>query len=167
MSCCCNEPTIEVDGGKLWQWDIGRYLVVLNVPVGCKANFAHMGDDRALVLTVEDLRVRIPDEMLQGGDILVWLVQGDRTLTGKILHVRRRPKPDSYIYTPTETETLDGIKKWVESMIDPSTGGIKGEKGDPGTMWYTGAGNPNAGARVGDLYLDTATGEYFQYGEQE
>ena len=116
---------VQVVGGPVWQWDSGRRVSVL----GDEAHFARAGDDEALVVPVDgDGLADIPSQLLQDGcDLLCWAVEGNATVASDVIRVSPRPRPSDYVYTPTEVETVEGVKAWVEARIAEieSTGGLR------------------------------------------
>lgn len=76
-----------------------------------------------------------------------------------VFRVRRRAKPDGYVYTEPEVKTWADVEDWVREQLSHA--------GEPGTKWYVGDGSPAIGGRIGDLYLDTKTGTYYRYGERK
>ena len=116
---------VQVIGGPVWQWDSGRRV---SAP-GDEAHFARPGDDEALVVPVDgDGLADVPSQLLQSaGDLLCWAVEGDATIGSTVIRVSARPRPSDYVYTPTEVETVEGVKAWVEERIAEieSTGGLR------------------------------------------
>lgn len=116
---------VQVIGGPVWQWDSGRRV---SAP-GDEAHFARPGDDEALVVPVDgDGLADVPSQLLQSaGDLFCWAVEGDVTIGSTVIRVSARPRPSDYVYTPTEVETVEGVKAWVEERIAEieSTGGLR------------------------------------------
>lgn len=116
---------VQVIGGPVWQWDSGRRV---SAP-GDEAHFARPGDDEALVVPVDgDGLADVPSQLLQSaGDLFCWAVEGDATIGSTVIRVSARPRPSDYVYTPTEVETVEGVKAWVEERIAEieSTGGLR------------------------------------------
>lgn len=150
---------IQLIGPTLYQWDTGR-RVSIAVSGATEAHFAVATSSRALVVPVVAGVAEIPALLIAYGmDITVWASDGRDTLALAVIRVRPRPKPDDYIYTEDETKTWADIEDWVREQLKTV--------GDPGTNWYVGVGSPAIGGRVGDLYLDSETGTYYRYGEEE
>lgn len=157
LACFCE--AVRPIGGPLRQWDTGREVRV-DVPGATQALFAAGGWTKALVAEVTGGTSLVPDSALvPGSDVTVWASDGKRALSDTTLCVKPRAKPDDYVYTPDEVQTWADIRDWVNERL--------AHAGEPGTKWYTGSGAPAIGGRPGDLYLDTATGRYYRYGEQE
>lgn len=109
----------------MWQWDSGRSV---EAPGASRVHFAWDGSDEALVVAVGgDGLADIPSQLLQrAGDLLCWAVEGDATTGSDVIRVSARPRPSDYVYTPTQVETVEGVKAWVEERIAEieSTGGL-------------------------------------------
>lgn len=117
---------IELVGGKLYQWETGRMLLV-EADVDSEANaiqFANQGDTVALEIEHDFTRadgepkIRIPDKCLQSGkNLLVYLVKtvsneesddhSSRILETKIFSVAAKPRPKTYI--PIAAEEALGV----------------------------------------------------------
>ncbi len=60
----------------------------------------------------------------------------------------------------------DGTTEWItrDSLVgEAGDDGDDGDDGTDGTVWTTGSGAPIATAAVGDLYLDSVTGDVWRY----
>lgn len=112
-------PTINLDDSRneLWQWDTGRYL---NLP-DTDAKEVHIsrgGMRSARVVKIQEQKAVIPDGLLVfGGRLFVYIVQasvtGEMTVYEKWFDIRRRPKPDDYIYTDDEIRQWE----WLEERL--------------------------------------------------
>lgn len=150
---------IELLGGELWQWDTSRRVRV-KVQGATEVHFATVDSERAMVIPLVGGVVDVPDILLTVGSALaVWAADGRDTLTHAVFRVRRRAKPDGYVYTEPEVKTWADVESWVREQLKAA--------GESGTKWYVGDGSPSIGGRVGDLYLDSETGTYYRYGEKE
>ena len=119
----------------LWQWDTDRYVVVENYVDGMVANMACEGDTLAYTVEIEmevpsgDYTARIPDELLQRGEQILFFIRMDGdTVFAKRFAVLARPKPDDYIYTPTEAHgwaelkfEIDEINEQLRTYLKPAT----------------------------------------------
>lgn len=95
---------VEVQGGPVWQWDIGRYVSISGCGQVQAVDMAVRGAVMSVTVAVERGRAPIPNELLQdGADIHVWAKVGERTVGIAHIPVRRRPKPDDYVYVVTPT----------------------------------------------------------------
>lgn len=120
---------IEVIGGKLWQWDTGR-KVRLTAPWGAEIYEVHFDNDttdNALVGVVKFengiVTSEIPNILLQSSNNLtIYSVSvdenGRRTEKRLTVAVKRRPKPDDYVYTETEVKNWDSLEKKINAAID-------------------------------------------------
>jgi hypothetical protein len=65
------------------------------------------------------------------------------------------------------TQTSDGYLSKEDWARFNSNRGDQGVEGERGTLWYTGIADPIAGSPAGaqshDIYLNTVTGDLFQY----
>lgn len=101
-----------------WQWDTGRKLKVTGLEEGSQIHFHREGMElpfTVLVYTVgSDLLCDVPDELLQQAKtfaayIYVTDVNGYLTKASKTFVVEERPKPNNYVYTPTEIKTWEQL----------------------------------------------------------
>lgn len=130
MSCeiCCDE-NIQIYGDDLFQWDIDRQVVILNDPTIQQVHFSHCKEDgRALVVEAtknenEELLAYIPNSLLTSPrNIYVWTWKDEHTISGIYrLQVHARPRPDNYIYKPTDVLTLESVVQWVKDYIQQFT----------------------------------------------
>lgn len=123
---------IEVLNGQLHQWDTGRKVKIAYeaYPVD-EVHFANIGDESALVVETykEDGEIvaNIPNILLQNNrGIYAYLVyrteSGEITQTRHILKVKRRPKPDDYVYTETEVLTWKALDERLKKVEDNTSG---------------------------------------------
>lgn len=89
---------IEINGTELNQWDTGRSVKV----TGLEANhvhFANTGDSAAVVMDLVEGSSKIPDYLLQTGkQLCVYVVADGVTIERKTFSVRKRERPENYIY---------------------------------------------------------------------
>ena len=116
---------IRVVGGPVWQWDLGRRV---SAGWAGQVHFARPGDDEALVSPVgDDGTAEVPSQLLlEPGDVLCWAVLDGSTRATLAIPVVGRPQPSDWAYTPTEVETVEGVKAWVEGRISElqESGGV-------------------------------------------
>lgn len=103
-----------------WQWDLGC-KVLTDQPY---VHFAHLHDAEALVVEAVDGEAEIPNILLQDSqDIYAWAYDGARVRQGCKLSggmripVNARPRPQGYIYEPTQVMELEELKEWVKEQI--------------------------------------------------
>lgn len=114
---------IKLNDGRneLWQWDTGR---VLTVTEECDImHFANLMYGNAIPVQVVDGLVNIPDELLQtGADLICWCFIGNPengyTKLTKTFEVNKKPKPNDYVFTPTEQITIKDLIQRVETAED-------------------------------------------------
>ena len=102
------------------QWDTGRYVTVDGASV-TEIHFAHPGDTSPVTVPVRDGRAAIPDTLLATGMSVIAYARaadgtGSYTVEERVFPVRRRPKPDGYIYTPAEKRTLEALEARVAAL---------------------------------------------------
>lgn len=129
-----------------WQWDTGC-KVVLRVPA-CRSVHFHSGaDENALICPVYEQDgehlANVPDVLLQtAGQLRIYAYvtdeAGGRTVLSEVFLVQPRPKPQDYIYTETESWS---VEKAVADALEQAkqSGDFKGEpgpKGDPGAVKF-------------------------------
>ena len=127
MSCeiCCDD-SIQIYGDDLYQWDIDRSVIIQNDDTIEQVHFSHCKEDgRALVVETRkddlgNLLAYIPNSLLTSPrDIYVWTWKDEHTISGMCkLQVHARPRPDNYIYKPTDVLTLEAVVQWVKDFIE-------------------------------------------------
>lgn len=113
------KPTINLDDSKseLWQWDTGRYLSLPDTDAK-EVHISRGGMRSAHVVKIQEQKAVIPDDLLVlGGRLFVYIVQqnatGEMTIYDKWFDIRRRPKPDDYIYTEQEIKRWEALEKRI------------------------------------------------------
>ena len=112
--------TITIKDGRteLWQWDTGRKLQItgdihetdwVHFRLCSSAELASVHPYQSGEVMLAD----ITDELLQAGKrmivyVYVYDADGTKTTVRKELPVKGRPKPEDYVYTPTE------VKRWTD-----------------------------------------------------
>ena len=121
---------IEIaDGrGALWQWDTGRRVKITDGDGVDQIHYQHSCFGRSVDVDVEDDGTAIiPDELLQDGHPLTAYAHvADDTIAGytnvqEDFVVHRRAKPASYVFTPTDQKTLDGLQKQIGDLAGLAT----------------------------------------------
>ncbi|MCI7428516.1 MAG: hypothetical protein MSS83_05365 [Methanobrevibacter sp.] len=120
----------EVTTDRLFQWDIGQKIQLLNIGTATAPNvhFCNKKSDNALVVTSSGsdgtYTANIPNTLLaEEYDITAFIYIGDNTeaKTIKVIHipVTKRTKPSSYIYT-TDEDVIDfmAISAEIHSLLD-------------------------------------------------
>lgn len=127
------ETTVVIDG--LTQWDRGRKLRIVDddLPAAFEVHFAPRACKTAYVVEATSTggvaTVGIPDEALQHGrDIRVYIYIDGKTVKTIVMPVGRRPKPEDYVYTPSERLSYASLEKRVDA-IEQGGGGSGGGGG--------------------------------------
>lgn len=122
---------ISVQGGPVWQWDTGRAVEVRSGTAE-RVHFARPDDEEALVVeTVQEggrKTAEIPTQLLsEPGTVTCWIWEDGRTTASLSIPVVARPRPSDWVYTPTQVETVESLKEWVEERIGEieTTGGLE------------------------------------------
>ena len=89
---------IQIVGPQLTQWDTGR-SVSISDSNATKIHFANQGDSKAVIIDIINGEAKIPDYLLQTGKTLfAYAVLDGVTLESKSFAVRKREKPENYVY---------------------------------------------------------------------
>lgn len=111
---------IELSTGLdyFWQWDTNTKLKIPDeIP---EAHFRF--DNKVATIEVEDGWVKIPDELMQKRqDIEVWTYDKEHTMDFGRIECHRRPKPDTYVYTPTEIKRWDDLDERIKALEENNT----------------------------------------------
>ena len=101
---------IEIIGGRLTQWDHARMVQVLNSEA-THVHFANPGDVTAAIMKLEEGKALVPDYLLQTGKaVLAYAVLNGVTLEVQSFPVRRRERPDGYVYE-------DDTRNYIYALI--------------------------------------------------
>ena len=83
---------------QLSQWDVGRVVSISNSEA-THIHFANQGDSKAVIIEIENESAKIPDYLLQTGKtVIAYAVKDGVTLESKSFSVRKREKPENYVY---------------------------------------------------------------------
>ena len=130
---------IQNVGPQFSQWDTGR-SVSISDSNATHVHFANQGDSKAVIIEITDGAAKIPDYLFQTGkSLLAYAVLDGVTLECKSFPVRKRARPETYIYEETEVKTWESAVALALTMARES-GEFKGEKGDvpvKGLDYYT------------------------------
>lgn len=89
---------IQIAGSQLSQWDVGRSVSVSDSKA-THVHFANQGDSKAPIIKIENGGAKIPDYLLQTGKaLLAYAVLDGVTLECKSFAVRKRERPENYVY---------------------------------------------------------------------
>lgn len=151
---------IQLIGGDLYQWDVRRSVVF--TPEGTDAealHFAHQGDSKAVIMELVDSQARIPDYLLQSDKALcVYAVSAGVTFEKVILPVRKRERPENYVYEDDRRNYIYELIQAAKDAVDDAntvvaelrtardSGEFDGPQGDPGSsgVYVLGEGETEA-----------------------
>lgn len=116
-----------IDGCKsrFYQWDTGQRLIVIKADACSEVHFRNRHTENALVVRIEmenGMRVaNVPNILLQTDDAitayLICLEDGEtETRYAKTFVVRRREKPESYVYTETEVLNYSSLVARIDQI---------------------------------------------------
>lgn len=115
---------------ELWQWDTGRQIDCAGLQAGTKVQFAY-SDTQTLSTAVKSVSganvADVPNQMLlRSGALMVYayVTEADGASYTKYaarLNVQARPKPDDYVYTPTEVQSWQTIRDETGDLDDLTT----------------------------------------------
>lgn len=119
-----------IGGAELWQWDTGRQIDCAGLQAGTKVQFAY-SDTQTLSTAVKSVSganvADVPNQMLlRSGALMVYayVTEADGASYTKYaarLNVQARPKPDDYVYTPTEVQSWKTIRDEIGDLDDLTT----------------------------------------------
>lgn len=119
-----------IGGAELWQWDTGRQIDCAGLQAGTKVQFAY-SDTQTLstaVKTADGASVAdVPNQLLlRSGALMVYayVTEADGVSYTKYaarFNVQARPKPDDYVYTPTEVQSWQTIRNEIGDLDDLTT----------------------------------------------
>ena len=119
-----------IGGAELWQWDTGRQIDCAGLQEGTKVQFAY-SDTQTLSTTVKTAGgasvADVPNQLLlRSGALMVYayVTEADGVSYTKYaarFNVQARPKPDDYVYTPTEVQSWQTIRDEIGDLDDLTT----------------------------------------------
>lgn len=119
-----------IGGAELWQWDTGRQIDCAGLQAGTKVQFAY-SDTQTLSTAVKSVSganvADVPNQMLlRSGALMVYayVTEADGVSYTKYaarFNVQARPKPDDYVYTPTELKSWQTIRDEIGDLDDLTT----------------------------------------------
>lgn len=108
---------IEIVDVPLTQWDVNRKVEVTGEAK--YVHFANAGDSKAVKLPLVNGQCEIPEHLLQTGKALnVYAVLEGVTLESRSFAVRKRERPEDYIYEPDKRD-------YIYTLIDEANDAIK------------------------------------------
>ena len=103
---------------QLSQWDVGRSISVSETNA-THAHFANQGDSKAVIIDIIEGNAKIPDYLLQTGKTLIaYLVLDGVTLESKSFPVRKRERPENYVYE-------DDQRNYIYELITNAENAVK------------------------------------------
>lgn len=89
---------IDIIGTMLYQWDTGRSIKVTDSSA-THVHFANVGDSQAVIMELAESQALIPDYLLQTGkQLCVYAVANGVTIEHNVFAVKKRERPENYIY---------------------------------------------------------------------
>ena len=153
---------IEIKGSELNQWDTGRGVIVTGIEAEY-VHFANQGDSKAVIMGLVDIDATIPDFLLQTGKPLcVYAVRDGVTLESRIFSVKKRPRPENYVYEDDQRNYIYKLITNAENAVEDATAAAKGanaaaeqaSKASAGATVAT--GNANAATENANLAAKSA-----------
>lgn len=108
-----------------YQWDLDRKISVNDKSI-TQLHFTNATTNNALVVVVKDLEADVPNILLQESwDIIVYGYDDNHTRYEQRFEVKKRSKPESYVYTETEVlnyntlvQELENINENIEAIVE-------------------------------------------------
>lgn len=109
---------IQIVGPQLSQWDTGRSVSISNSNA-TKIHFANQGDSKAVIIDVINGEAKIPDYLLQTGKtLLAYAVLDGVTLESKTFAVRKRERPENYVYEDDQRNYIYELIADAENAVE-------------------------------------------------
>ena len=106
---------------QLSQWDVGRIVSISNSEA-THIHFANQGDSKAVIIEIENGSAKIPDYLLQTGKtIIAYAVCDGVTLESKSFSVRKRERPENYIYEEDQRNFIYELITSAENAIEEAS----------------------------------------------
>lgn len=113
---------IEIIGTELNQWDVGRSVTVTDTSA-THVHFANTGDSKAVIMEFAEGGVNIPDFLLQTGkQLCVYAVANGVTVERKTFPVRKRERPENYVYDDDQRNYIYELIKAAEDAAANNVG---------------------------------------------
>lgn len=102
---------------QLNQWDVGRSVSVSDSNA-THIHFANQGDSKAVIIKITDGSAKIPDYLLQTGkSVIAYAVLDGVTLESKSFPVRKRERPENYIYEEDQRNYIYELVTKAETAV--------------------------------------------------
>ena len=107
---------------QLSQWDAGRSVSVSEDSVATHIHFANQGDSKAVIIEIVDGSAKIPDFLLHTGKtVIAYEVLDGVTLGSRSFPVRKREKPESYVYEEDHRNYIYELINNAETAVASAT----------------------------------------------
>lgn len=107
---------------QLSQWDAGRSVSVSEDSVATHIHFANQGDSKAVIIEIVDGSAKIPDFLLHTGKtVIAYEVLNGVTLGSRSFPVRKREKPESYVYEEDHRNYIYELINNAETAVASAT----------------------------------------------
>jgi hypothetical protein len=108
---------IDIIGTVLYQWDTGRSVKVTDSSA-THVHFANVGDSQAVIMELAESQALIPDYLLQTGkQLCVYAVANGVTIEHKVFVVKKRERPESYVYDEDYRNFIYALIQSAEEAI--------------------------------------------------
>ena len=103
---------------QLSQWDVGR-VVSISDSEATHIHFANQGDSKAVIIEIENGSAKIPDYLLQTGKtVIAYAVKDGVTLESKSFSVRKRERPENYVYEDDQRNYIYELITNAENAVE-------------------------------------------------
>ena len=103
------------------QWDVGR-IVSISDSDATHIHFANQGDSKAVIMEITEGSVKVPDYLLQTGkNVIAYAVKDGVTLESKSFPVRKRERPENYIYEDDQRNYFYALLSEAKAAIEKAT----------------------------------------------
>ena len=109
---------IQNVGPQFTQWDTGRSVSVSNTDA-THIHFANQGDSKAVIIEINEGLAKVPDYLFQTGKtLLAYAVKDGVTLEGKSFAVRKRERPENYVYEDDQRNYIYELITSAENAVE-------------------------------------------------
>lgn len=103
---------------QLTQWDVGRSVTVSGTNA-THIHFANQGDSKAVIMEIVNESAKIPDYLLQTGkSVIAYAVLDGVTLESKSFPVRKRERPENYVYEDDQRNYIYELIASAEDAVE-------------------------------------------------
>ena len=109
---------IQIVGTQLSQWDVGRSVNITDSDA-THVHFANQGDSKAVIIEIENGSAKIPNYLLQTGKaVIAYAVRDGVTLESKSFSVRKRERPENYVYEDDQRNYIYELIAKTENALE-------------------------------------------------